>query len=75
MGFLLHNRISWVTHQYKLISLDKGETFELYDLLSDPSEKNDIIESSPELRDELKADLDKWLESVGRDVKDLENQE
>lgn len=73
MGFLYQKRISWVTHQYKLISLDKGKTFELYDILNDPSEKNNIIESSPELRDELKADLDKWLESVELDIKELED--
>ncbi len=74
MGFLYQKSISWVTHQYKLISVDEGKTYELYDLLSDPSEKNNIIESSPELRDELKAGLDKWLESVEMDMKELEDQ-
>lgn len=75
MGFIYQNRISWVTNQYKLISLDKGKTFELYDLLIDPSEENNIIQSSPELRDELKADLDKWLESVEKDIQVIENQD
>jgi len=75
MGFLLQNRISWVTHQYKLISLDKGKSYELYDILNDPSEQNNIIESSPELEKELKAELDLWLESVEKDKKALQHQE
>ena len=64
MGFLYPGRMSWVTNQYKLISNDKGSTFELYDILNDPHEKNNIIDSSPRIRKKLKSEFDKWMGSV-----------
>jgi len=64
IGFLYINRVSWVNHQYKLISTDKGKTFELYDLLADPSEKNNIIEQHQDIYKEMKAELDAWRASL-----------
>jgi len=64
IGFILRSQISWVTNQYKLISTDKGETFELYDLLKDKSEQANIIEEFPEIVERLKADLLLWQNSV-----------
>ncbi|HKJ78716.1 MAG TPA: hypothetical protein VKA10_04230, partial [Prolixibacteraceae bacterium] len=49
--------------EYKLISRDKGETFELYNLLNDPGESKNIIAENPELAEEMKADLLAWVES------------
>ena len=63
MGFQYKEKMSWVTHEYKLISTDKGETFELYNLLDDPTEKNNIIENHRELAIEMQADLMDWIES------------
>jgi len=67
MGFLYPGRMSWVTNQYKLISNDKGSTFELYDILKDPQEENNIIESSPAIGNKLKNEFDQWLESVKKE--------
>jgi hypothetical protein len=39
IGFLFRKKISWVSDRYKLVSTDLGETFELYDLLEDETEK------------------------------------
>ena len=64
MGFLFGPKRSWVTHQHKLISVDRGETFELYDLLADPSEKENIASSYPDLVKKMKSDLNDWMESV-----------
>lgn len=64
MGFLFREKMSWVTHEYKLISTDQGETFELYNLLKDPSEKENIIENHKELASGMKNDLMEWIKSV-----------
>lgn len=64
IGFIRKPQISWVTNQYKLISLGKEENYELYNLLNDKSEKENIIEEHPEVAEKLKADLLEWLSSV-----------
>jgi len=64
MGFYLRQRISWVNNQHKLISLDGGKTFELYDLLLDKEEKNNLIDSLPQVVAKMKEELDRWLKSV-----------
>lgn len=64
MGFICRPKVSWVTHQYKLVGDENLENLELYDLLNDRSEKNNIIEAYPELAKELEADLTEWLASV-----------
>ncbi len=74
IGFICKPNISWVTHQYKLIGDENGENFELYNLISDPSEDENIIENHPEVADQLKAELYDWLRSVenskkGKDYK------
>ncbi|MFK7921168.1 MAG: sulfatase-like hydrolase/transferase [Bacteroidia bacterium] len=64
IGFICKPQISWVTDQYKLIGDDQRESFELYDLLNDPSEKKDIIDQHPEIAESMKSDLFAWLKSV-----------
>lgn len=64
IGFLFANKQSWVNNQYKLISVDGGESFELYDLLNDKSEKENIIKKEPEIASVMKQDLKKWMKSV-----------
>ncbi|MGQ7867924.1 sulfatase family protein [Sunxiuqinia sp. sy24] len=63
MGFRYLERLSWVTQEYKLISTDNGKTFELYHLLNDPGEQNNIMAQNSELAAQMKADLMDWLES------------
>lgn len=64
MGFLFGKKRSWVTHQYKLISTDDGFTYELYNLLTDSAEKNNIASSHGEIVNNMKSDLSKWIKSV-----------
>ena len=64
IGFIFNSKVSWVTHQYKLIGDENLENFELYDLLNDKSEKENIIEAFPAVAKQLKADLLEWLNSV-----------
>ena len=63
MGFQYGGKMSWVTQEFKLISTDKGETFELYNLIDDPSEKENIIEEKQELAKRMKKELLNWIES------------
>jgi len=64
IGFLITNKQSWVNNQYKLITIDGGQSFELYDLLNDKSEKENIINKYPEIAEKLKTELAEWLKSV-----------
>jgi len=64
IGFIYKSSISWVSHQYKLISNDSGATYELYDLLNDKSEKKNIIEKYPAIAEKMRVELSEWLKSV-----------
>ena len=72
IGFICNPHVSWVTDQYKLIGDKKLEHFELYDIINDKSEKENIIEEFPEIAKNLKADLVEWLESVKKSEQGLD---
>jgi len=63
IGFQYPGKMSWVSQEYKLISADKGKTFELYNLISDPAEQNNIAFENTELANKMKTDLLIWIES------------
>lgn len=48
------------TERYKLIWYEGGDV-ELYDLVADPDELEDLAATRPELREELTADLRAWM--------------
>ncbi len=52
-----------IMNQYKLISVDDGASFQLYNLEDDPSESNDIYKDNIVLAEELKAKLEEWQKS------------
>lgn len=64
IGFEYQHQLSWVNDTYKLISIDKGATFELYDLLKDPSEKNNIAAENIAQVKQLKKECQQWMASV-----------
>jgi arylsulfatase A-like enzyme len=53
----------WMDNRYKLHRLP-GETYELYDLTSDPSEKHNSAAQHPEIVNRMKAELEAWRGSV-----------
>jgi arylsulfatase A-like enzyme len=63
IGFQYPGKMSWVTQEYKLISTDKGETFELYNLVDDAGEENNIASTNTEIVNKMKTDLLYWVES------------
>ncbi len=66
IGFQAPKKMSWVTDQYKLISNDEGQTFELYDLINDKSETKDISAGNKKLVADMKRDLLDWVASCRR---------
>jgi arylsulfatase A-like enzyme len=63
IGFAMRKAASWVTDQHKLITRDGGETYELFDLLADPGERNDIAAEHPELVASMRGELGRWQRS------------
>ena len=66
IGFQAPKKMSWVTDQYKLISNDEGQSFELYDLVNDQGETNDISGKNRKLVAAMKKDLLEWVASCKR---------
>lgn len=56
---------SIVDNRYKLVvEGSKNSGYELFDLVKDPGETTNIIESKPDVGEKLKGELRKWQESV-----------
>jgi len=60
---VMGNLSVWMDNRYKLHRLP-GETYELYDLTSDPSEKHNSAAQHPEIVNRMKAELEAWRGSV-----------
>ena len=56
---------AWNDNRYKLVK-PKPNHWELYDLVADRSEKNDLAERHPEITARMKAGLEQWQQSVIR---------
>lgn len=72
LGFHYLKRTSWVTHKHKLISTDKGQTYELYNLIKDPYEKKDISAKHPNTVRKMKKELLHWIESCKKSEQGLD---
>lgn len=68
IGFHFSNSRSWVSQQYKLISKNGGATFELYDLLADPSENRNIAAANPEVVQSMTGEFRAWQTAVETDT-------
>ena len=74
IGFQSKTQMAFISQQYKLYSSDKGETFELYDLIQDPSETKDLSAQMKEIHDDMVTQLNTWIESCQRSDKGLDYQ-
>ncbi len=63
IGFESKNQQAFMNNRYKIYSADKGETFELYDIVNDPAESIDIFKEYPEIVLELSKQLTQWRKS------------
>ncbi len=56
-------QLSLIDNRYKILSLDNGKSYRLYDLLSDPGETTDLSEEQPYTANRMVKTLEKWIES------------
>ena len=57
VAFESRDQVSLSDNRYKIYSSNKGKSFELYDLIDDPSEKNNLAKKQPAL---LKKLIEEW---------------
>ena len=64
IGFAHNQQFSLVDNRYKLITKDLGKTYQLYDLIEDPGETNDLAKKSPAVKFAKLKELNKWRLSL-----------
>ena len=75
LGFQSGSMASYMTHRYKLISKkekkknNNSNQLELYDLIEDPYEKNNIASTNKGTVKELKVRLEEWIRSCAESDK------
>jgi len=55
--------------RYKLISVDGGSRWMLFDLIDDPGESRDIAAEHPQRVQSMRTTLEKWIESCARSAR------
>jgi arylsulfatase A-like enzyme len=63
-GHMFAERFAYSNDKHKLISYNKGNTFELYDMINDRKEKKDIAEKYPEIVTTMKKEAILWYQST-----------
>ena len=64
IGIMIDGRISYSNDKYKLLSYDRGKSYQLYDIISDPKESEDISDKYPEIVAEMKKQALDWHNST-----------
>ena len=68
IGFLILDEATWVNSQYKLYMDEDGKVVELYDLIKDKSEKNNLHKTHPEIVKAMKEEFYEWKKSVDKSI-------
>ncbi len=66
IGFQSQKQRSLTDNRYKLYSANNGKSYELYDLIDDPYEKNDIAAAHSAIVASMKKTLEEWIKSCHR---------
>ena len=66
MGFQSNSVASLITDRYKIILKNKNKTIELYDLINDPFEKDDLSLIMVDKASKLKTELNSWIISCSK---------
>lgn len=61
--FQFQNQLAVIDDQYKLYSPNKGFSFELYDIIADRGEKNNLVNEKREIVENMKKILENWIQS------------
>ena len=73
IGFRASGGLAWIDNDFKLVqnynyTSDAASPFELYNLVGDPSEEQNLAKQRPEIAARLRKQLDAWNESVDRSM-------
>ena len=71
IGFRASGGLAWLDNDYKLVrnyTAESPEAFELYNLIGDPQEQQNLIEQQPELAGRMRSELDAWNRSVDASI-------
>ena len=63
IGFQSRNQRAFIDDRYKIYSSDRGESFEVYDIINDPGESRDLSLEFPEIKDTLIHQMNDWIQS------------
>ena len=71
IGFRAIGGIAWLDNDFRLVrnnAADTGAVFELYNVVGDPSEEQDLIEQRPDIAKRMREELDAWSRSVDQSM-------
>jgi arylsulfatase A-like enzyme len=76
IGFHCNGMQAWTENRYKIVRTIKAKKkpsaqWELYDLIADPFEENDLAPKHPEIVQRMSGDFAKWAESVQADQQEV----
>ena len=69
IAFESRNQVCLTDNRYKIYSKNRGKTYELYDLIDDPGEKNNIAKQHPDIVKSMKRALKAWRQSCKHSLK------
>lgn len=67
IGFLYPGKVSWLSQEYKIVSNNSGADFELYNLLNDPMETQNLANQKPGILLPLIDSLKSWYASFPKE--------
>ncbi len=71
MGFRVNAGRAWLDNDWKLVrnyTSDEDDLFELYNVVGDPSESNNLIEQRPDIAERMMQELMTWDASIERSI-------
>jgi len=72
IGFESGKQIALIDNRYKIISQDRGETYQLFDLIVDRAEEKDLAAIHPSILSDMQKTLDAWRAACSADLKKAE---
>lgn len=57
-------QLAFIGNQYKIITVDNGKSYQLYDLIKDKEENHDVSNDQPKIKKEMISALNDWSNSI-----------
>jgi len=68
IGFEAGGRLAWIEDRFKLVRDGKNAAFELFDMVADPAEAENLAAAKPKILVRLREQLEEWRESCRRSL-------